>query len=149
MNATHEELEKGLNEAVLALGPLAYEPGKLTSTEAWALGILTGTALRMLALLRDGAGVAYWEKAYEEQCREALQEGERRAVAENAVKILEGALERVTQSTRQEVADMKQRIGLLERALTLAVRETELMRSHETFLPTGWEEEARKLLSGR
>lgn len=52
MNANHEELEKGINEAVLVLGPLAYEPAKLTSAEAWALGVLTGTALRLLALLR-------------------------------------------------------------------------------------------------
>lgn len=52
MTATHEEIERGINGAVLVLGPLAYEPGKLTSAEAWALGVLTGTALRLLALLR-------------------------------------------------------------------------------------------------
>lgn len=49
MNATHDELEKGINEAINTLGRLAYdEPCKLTGAEAWALGVLTGSAQRLL-----------------------------------------------------------------------------------------------------
>jgi hypothetical protein len=34
----------------------------------------------------------------------------------------------------------------LERCLEKALREAEMIKAHQTFLPTGWEEEARQLL---
>jgi hypothetical protein len=124
MTATHADLEKGINDAVETLGRLAYEPGKLTPEEAWALGVLTGSAQRLLRELAQAEEKKYprwWEI---EKMRAEL------------------AQHRINKEAAARMTD-------LERCLEKAVRDAELAATQRTFLPTGWEEEARKLLSER